>query len=164
MSHHPSILLASSNHCVCSLDHYRSKEVTRCFSRLYCISQRGNYGLQEQQRNYSSWCPFYRIYHSLNEPYSLSLCTYVCSAQNIPFYFPLVKPLSFTSSEKPPLTISFTLGRLYVSTLSATLTGCGLLRDKAPWFLNPFCNPVSVEWINCTCATGENEERREWGW
>lgn len=72
----------------------------------------------------------------------------ICSAKNIPFYFPLVKALSFTSSEKPSMTTSFTLCHLYVSTLSASLTGCGLLRDKDPRFLNPFCNPAAVEWIN----------------
>ena len=33
VSHHPSFLLASSNHCVCTLDQYRSKDV-KCFSRL----------------------------------------------------------------------------------------------------------------------------------
>lgn len=65
VSHHPSFLLASSNHCVCTLDQYRSKDV-KCFSRLsaFCKGEIMGYkGIREMTLLFDQ---------SLNGPYSES--------------------------------------------------------------------------------------------
>lgn len=123
------VLPASSNHCVCSLHHYRSKQ-KRSLNvplDLAAFHKGGDIVIGALKEALLPMSPLLHL--SFRVGRTLSLCTCHLLGMDI-FSFPLVKSSRFTSSEKPSLTTSV----LGVCLPMCPVPGCGLIETRTHGF------------------------------